>query len=323
MSQIRKLQNGGTSKYGVLRIGNTVYDTPEAIDAFEGFLRAGDKSYAPITGKWMDYIRKGHDVSINPIDNTIEISGVSADDYSDLYGATKRQRRILESGKPTFGGNNFSTKFRDAVYYASGFSGPTKSAETKSKKTKVSNGKIKIDYDTIDGVQKYSDNPSNKLIDPQIAAYLAYLGDEKWGEANEWENELGDNDHILKAWYNGFEGDKGAAAKAAIDVALAEVRSKPWNEVSEASRELLAYFNIVGPDGQVNGSTSNSSYVDENGQIKKNAQNSKGQWGTYRGNGENGTTKDALYTTYDAGELPYLINAFLQYCSYYSYYYSF
>ena len=179
MSQIRKLQNGGTSKYGVLRIGNTVYDTPEAIDAFEGFLRAGDKSYAPITGKWMDYIRKGHDVSINPIDNTIEISGVSADDYSDLYGATKRQRRILESGKPTFGGNNFSTKFRDAVYYASGFSGPTKSAETKSKKTKVSNGKIKIDYDTIDGVQKYSDNPSNKLIDPQIAAYLAYLGDEK------------------------------------------------------------------------------------------------------------------------------------------------
>ena len=309
MSQIRKLQNGGTSKYGVLRIGNTVYDTPEAIDAFEGFLRAGDKSYAPITGKWMDYIRKGHDVSINPIDNTIEISGVSADDYSDLYGATKRQRRILESGKPTFGGNNFSTKFRDAVYYASGFSGPTKSAETKSKKTKVSNGKIKIDYDTIDGVQKYSDNPSNKLIDPQIAAYLAYLGDEKWGEANEWENELGDNDHILKAWYNGFEGDKGAAAKAAIDVALAEVRSKPWNEVSEASRELLAYFNIVGPDGQVNGSTSNSSYVDENGQIKKNAQNSKGQWGTYRGNGENGTTKDALYTTYDAGELPYLINA--------------
>lgn len=308
MSQIRKLQNGGTSKYGVLRIGNTVYDTPEAIDAFEGFLRAGDKSYAPITGKWMDYIRKGHDVSINPIDNTIEISGVSADDYSDLYGATKRQRRILESGKPTFGGNNFSTKFRDAVYYASGFSGPTKSAETKSKKTKVSNGKIKIDYDTIDGVQKYSDNPSNKLIDPQIAAYLAYLGDEKWGEANEWENELGDNDRILKAWYNGFEGDKGTAAKAAIDAALAEVRSKPWNEVSEASRELLAYFNIVGPDEQVNGS-SNSSYVDENGQIKKNAQNSKGQWGTYRGNGENGTTKDVLYTTYDAGELPYLINA--------------
>ena len=310
MSQIRKLQNGGTPKYGVLRIGNTVYDTPEAIDAFEGFLRAGDKSYAPITGKWMDYIRKGHDVSINPIDNTIEISGVSADDYSDLYGATKRQRRILESGKPTFGGNNFSTKFRDAVYYASGFSGPTKNAENKSKKTKVSNGKIKIDYDTIDGVQKYSDNPSNKLIDPQIAAYLAYLGDEKWGETNEWENELGDNDRILKAWYNGFEGDKGTSAKAAIDAALAEVRSKPWNEVSEASKELLEYFNIVGPDESKSTSQSvPTSYIDENGQVKKNTQNDKGQWGTYRGNGENGTTKDALYTTYDTGELPYLINA--------------
>lgn len=51
MSQIKKLQNGGTPKYGVLRIGNTVYDTPEAIDAFEGYLRAGDKNYAAITGK--------------------------------------------------------------------------------------------------------------------------------------------------------------------------------------------------------------------------------------------------------------------------------
>ena len=310
MSQIRKLQNGGTPKYGVLRIGNTVYDTPEAIDAFEGFLRAGDKSYAPITGKWMDYIRKGHDVSINPIDNTIEISGVSADDYSDLYGATKRQRRILESGKPTFGGNNFSTKFRDAVYYASGFSGPTKSTENKSGKTKVSNGKIKIDYDTIDGVQKYSNNPSNKLIAPQIAAYLAYLGDEKWGETNEWENELGDNDRILKAWYNGFEGDKSTAAKAAIYAALAEVRSKPWNEVSEASKELLEYFNIVGPDGSKSTSQSvPTSYIDENGQVRKDAQNEKGQWGTYRGTGENGTIKGALYTTHDVGSLPYLINA--------------
>lgn len=308
MSQIRKLQNGGTPKYGVLRIGNTVYDTPEAIDAFEGYLRAGDKNYAAITGKWMDYIRKGHDVSINPIDNTIEISGVSADDYSDLYGATKRQRRILESGRPTFGGNNFSTKFRDAVYYAGGFSGPTKNAENKPGKTEVSNGEIKIDYDTVNGVQKYSDNPINKLIGPQIDAYLAYLGDEKWGETNKWEKELGDKDRILKAWYNGFEGDKSMAAKAAVDAALEEVRSKPWNEVSEASRELLAYFNIVGPDGSKSEAQS-TGYIGDDGKVIKNSQNDKGQWGTYRGNGENGTVKDGLYTTYDAGELPYLINA--------------
>lgn len=51
MSQIKKLQSGGTPKYGVLRIGNTVYDTPEAIDAFEVFLRGGDKNYSAITGK--------------------------------------------------------------------------------------------------------------------------------------------------------------------------------------------------------------------------------------------------------------------------------
>lgn len=308
MSQIRKLQNGGTPKYGVLRIGNTVYDTPEAIDAFEGFLRAGDKSYAPITGKWMDYIRKGHDVSINPIDNTIEISGVSADDYSDLYGATKRQRRILESGKPTFGGNNFSTKFRDAVYYAGGFS-YNKDAASKSNKNKVSNGQIEVDYDTIDGVQKYSNNPRNALISSQIKSYLDYLSDNKWGDTNEWEISLGDNDRILKAWYSGFNGNR-EAAEAAINAALAEVQSKPWNEVSEEARELLAYFNIVGPGGSKSTAQSvPTNYIDENGQVKKNTQNDKGQWGTYRGNGENGTIKDALYTTYNAGELPYLINA--------------
>ena len=51
MSQIRKLQGGGTPKYGVLRIGNTVYDTPEAINAFENYLRNGDRSFSAITGK--------------------------------------------------------------------------------------------------------------------------------------------------------------------------------------------------------------------------------------------------------------------------------
>lgn len=51
MSQIKKLQNGGTAKYGVLRVGNTIYDTPEAIDAFEKYLRAGDRNYSQITGK--------------------------------------------------------------------------------------------------------------------------------------------------------------------------------------------------------------------------------------------------------------------------------
>lgn len=126
----------------------------------------------------MDYIRKGHDVSINPIDNTIQISGVSTDDYADMAGATKRQRRILESGKQTYGGNNFSTKFRDAVYYAGGFNYDAAKAAA-SNKNKVNNGKIKIDYDTVNGKQVYSDNPSNKLIGPQIAAYLAYLGNEK------------------------------------------------------------------------------------------------------------------------------------------------
>lgn len=309
MSQIRKLQNGGTPKYGVLRIGNKTYTSPEEIDAFEKYLIAGDRSYSPITGKWMNYIRSGHDISINPIDNTIQISGVSAEDYADLPGASKRQRNIVAEGRRTYGRNNWSTDFRNAIDYAGRFTYATPEEQQKSSKTKVSNGQIKIDYDTVDGKQVYSSNPSNDLIDPRIAAYLDYLSDEKWGDTNEWETALDSNtDQILKAWYK-RHGDR-SKAQAAIDVALNEVRTKPWNEVSEASRELLAYFNIIGPDeAKAAASAATTSYVDESGQVKKNSQNEKGQWGVYEGTGENGTINGAKYTTYDVGATPYLINA--------------
>ena len=309
MSQIRKLQNGGTPKYGVLRIGNKTYTSPEEIDAFEKYLIAGDRSYSPITGKWMNYIRSGHDISINPIDNTIQISGVSAEDYADLPGASKRQRNIVAEGRRTYGRNNWSTDFRNAIDYAGRFTYATPEEQQKSSKTKVSNGQIKIDYDTVDGKQVYSSNPSNDLIDPRIAAYLDYLSDEKWGDTNEWETALDSNtDQILKAWYK-RHGDR-SKAQAAIDVALNEVRTKPWNEVSEASRELLAYFNIIGPDeAKAAASAATTSYIDESGQVKKNSQNEKGQWGVYEGTGENGTVKGAKYTTYDVGATPYLINA--------------
>ena len=313
MSQIRKLQGGGTPKYGVLRIGNTVYDTPEAINAFENYLRNGDRSFSAITGKWMNYLRNGHDVSIDPISNTINITGVSSDDYADLNGATKRQRRILESGKPTYGRNDFSTNFRNGIYYAGQFSYSKDAPESKKEKIKVSNNPIEIDYDTIDGKQVFSNNPKNKLIEDQIKSYLTYLDaskwkDSKWGEENEWTTNLGDNDRVLKSWYNSFATK--IDAEIAIQNALEEVKTKPWNEVSEASKELLEYFNIFGPGStkKSNGSTSTADkYHDENGQVINNATTDSGKWGVYIGNGENGTVKGATYTTFNRGNIPYLI----------------
>ena len=308
MSQIRKLQNGG-STYGNLTINGRTTNDPKEIERWISGLSVDNPESAAISGRWASWIRSGVDANINTTDNTITFAGKTVNDYADLPGATKRQLNILASGKPTYGGNNFSTAFRNNIFSAGKFTFPDSEEQQKSNKTKVSNGQIKIDYDTVNGVQKYSSNPSNKLIDPQIKAYLDYLSDEKWGETNEWENSLGDNDRILKAWYSGFNGDR-KAAQAAIDTALNEVRTKPWNEVSEASRELLAYFNIVGPDeAKAAASAATTSYIDESGQVKKNSQNEKGQWGVYEGTGENGTINGAKYTTYDVGATPYLINA--------------
>lgn len=308
MSQIRKLQNGG-STYGNLTINGRTTNDPKEIERWISGLSVDNPESAAISGRWASWIRSGVDADINTTDNTITFAGKTVNDYADLPGATKRQLNILVSGKPTYGGNNFSTAFRNNIFNAGRFTFPDSEEQQKSNKTKVSNGQIKVDYDTVDGVQKYSSNPSNALIKPQIKAYLDYLSDEKWGETNEWENSLGDNDRILKAWYSGFKGDRNAA-QAAIDTALNEVRTKPWNEVSEASRELLAYFNIIGPDASKTGaSTTSTSYIDENGQVKKNSQNERGQWGVYDGTGENGTIKGARYTTYDSGTTPYLINA--------------
>lgn len=305
MSQIRKLQNGG-STYGNLTINGRTTNDPKEIERWISGLSIDNPESAAISGRWASWIRSGVDADINTTDNTITFAGKTVNDYADLPGATKRQLNILVSGKPTYGGNNFSTAFRNNIFNAGRFTFPDSEEQQKSNKTKVSNGQIKVDYDTVDGVQKYSSNPSNALIDPQIKAYLDYLSDEKWGETNEWKNSLGDNDRILKAWYSSFNGDR-KAAQAAIDAALNEVRTKPWNEVSEASRELLAYFNIIGPDGPKTGAT--TSYIDENGQVKTNSQNERGQWGVYEGTGENGTIKGARYTTYDSGTTPYLINA--------------
>lgn len=311
MSQIRKLQPGGSIKYGTLQIDGKSTNDPKIIEQWIKGLQARNPETAAINGLWAKAIRNGRNLTINTTDNTI--AGISSAEYANLPGVNKRQLNIVDSGRPTYGRNNWSTYFRDAVYNAGNFSWAEPEVE-KPAKNKIHNGKIYIDYDTIDGKQVFSTNPSNNLIDPQIKSYMDYLDaykwkNSKWGEENEWENDLGDNDRILKAWYDQFATK--IDAEIAIDNALKEVKSKPWNEVSEASKELLEYFQIFGPDKKSTGTTGTTAkdrYHDENGQVINNATTDSGKYGTFIGDGENGTVKGAMYTTFNRGSIPYLIN---------------
>lgn len=315
MSQIRKLQPGGKLSYGTLQIDGKTTNDPDEIERWISSLNANNPTAAAINGIWADNIRNGNNIRINNSDNTIVVGNSGAEIYSNVPGANKRQLNIITTGKPTYGGNNFSTIYRNQVYNAGKYH-INDSNSKESNKNKIKVGPINVNYDTIDGKKVYSiSNPNNALIDPQIEAYLSFLGDEKWGETNSWDGTgpSSDVERILKAWYNQFDGDKNKAARDAINTALNELRdkTKSWDELSEQTRELLEYFNILGPNTTSNtgSSTQGTNYLDENGNVKQNAQNEKGQWGTYIGDGNNGTINGARYSTWNAGSLPYLVNS--------------
>ena len=188
-------------------------------------------------------------------------------------------------------------------------------ATTEASKTTRYNRASNFDYDTdTSGKQIYSNNPKNKFIEGRFSDYLDWLSDDTWTNSNQWETAIGENEPILRSWYNGL-GSRDAA-KQALDAAMNEVRSKPWDEVSEQTKELLAYFNIG------NGSTSSTAsssgeqqtsskqnIFDETGKIVANSTNPDGTWKTSKGDGKNGTVKDALYTSFTPSDSrPYLLN---------------
>ena len=261
-------------------------------------------------GNWTNAIKSGISEG-NRADNT-----VSPDMISGVEG---RNMTRLENKKPTFWESFLPTDSyyaKQAIYEALGITASVLNnvkEDSKSKTVKY-NRKDYFDYDTDDkGNKAYSKNPKNKFIEDRFDAYLDWLSDSTWGDTNQWETAIGEKEEpILKSWYNSL-GDRNAA-RAAIDAAMAEVKSKPWDKVSEQSKELLAYFNIIDPadesgnKGSGNASEGNDEIpLDANGDIDYNARTPNGAYRIWKGTG-----KDAgkLFTNSKDGDVkPYLLNA--------------
>lgn len=317
MSQVRKLLKGqnipkAETGYKFHLDSQDIYLTDDQLREIDNQIAALPMERRRFLGNATNAIKNGNQ-SGNRANNTWTLDMMTGLDERNTNRLKKQKPSLWESLAPT---DSYYAKQAGADLLNIIYSVANKpKTTTETSKTTRYNRASNFDYDTdASGKQIYSKNPKNKFIEGRFSDYLDWLSDDTWSNSNQWETAIGENEPILRSWYNGF--DSRDAAKQALDTAMDEVRSKPWDEVSEQTKELLAYFNIG------NGSTSSTasssgeqqtfpkqSVFDETGTIVANSTNPDGTWKTSKGDGKNGTVKDALYTSFTPSDSrPYLLN---------------
>jgi hypothetical protein len=89
-----------------------------------------------------------------------------------------------------------------------------------------------------------------------------------------------------------------------------EVRSKPWEDVSEQTKELLAYFNIGNGSSDYTGSNKDSKIYDDNGNVRPDARTDTGGLIIQKGDSTKGEDEYGYYVrnfSTDTSQKPYLI----------------
>lgn len=314
MSQVRKLLqgNGGIPKtYNLILDGQTFTIDDDQLTQINNEIASLNPRYRAYLGGVSSTIASGTFVG-NRAKNEISVSALSNLNDKELDFLREGKQNLWEAITDS---NTYRAKeaINEALNIVSRVVNKTQSSKNDTTSKAIAyNRKANFDYDTVEGKQVFSSNPKNQFIIDRFKSYLDWLSDDTWDNSNQWEEKLGDNEAILRSWYNNA-GDR-TKAQAIIDNALNEVRSKPWEDVSETTKELLAYFNI-GNGSTVSGGESSSeqkpktNVFDENGKIKANATNEDGTWQIQIGDGTNNTIKDAIYTSFTPSDSrPYLIN---------------
>ena len=313
MSQVRKLLKGqnipkAQQGYKFQLDGQNYNVTDEQLKEIDSQLSKLDPEYRRFLGNWTSAIRNGNS-SGNRVENTVSMNMLSGIEGADVDRLKRKKGSFWESFAGT---DSYYAKeaINEALNITNSVLNRSISTNSPTNKTKRYNRAANFDYDTdSSGKSIYSTNPKNRFIEDRFDAYLDWLSDDKWGDSNEWEVPLGDNEAILRSWYTGLGSRE--SAQAAIAAAMNEVRSKPWDEVSEKSKELLAYFNIGNDSNDNNSNSSNSGIsstapLDANGNIDTSARTDKGEFRVWRGTGKD---KDKLLTNSAIGDSkPYLLN---------------
>ena len=260
MSQVRKLLKGqnipkAQQGYKFQLDGQNYNVTDEQLKEIDSQLSKLDPEYRRFLSNWTSAIRNGNS-SGNRVENTVSMNMLSGIEGADVDRLKRKKGSFWESFAGT---DSYYAKeaINEALNITNSVLNRPVSTNSPTNKTKRYNRAANFDYDTdSSGKSIYSTNPKNRFIEDRFDAYLDWLSDDKWGDSNEWEVPLGDNEAILRSWYTGLGSRE--SAQAAIAAAMNEVRSKPWDEVSEASKELLAYFNIGNGSNDNNSDSSNS-----------------------------------------------------------------
>lgn len=309
MSQVRKLQTGSTvPKRGKLTIGTKTYDLNDekVWEALNTYLQNG-KQYGLYTKDLVNALSSGQDITGDVLDNRV----YGLDGFTAL--SDRENGKLKKAHGSTWDAitNNGPQQARDAIAYFLGFNYATPQDQAKNRT--ISNKAANFDYDTIDGKSVFSANPKNIWIQNRFDEYLDWLSDPNWDDSKvTWEGSR--NEPILRAWYGQY--NDRAKAREAIDAAINEAKSKPWDEVSEQSKELLAYFNVGTESGSRQSAPSGSSGsvvgqrpVTASGDIDTTARTDTGAFRTWTGNADNGEISGKLYTNSTEGNgRPYLLN---------------
>jgi len=315
MSQVRKLLqgNGGIPKtYNLILDGQTFTIDDDQLTQINNEIASLDPRYRAYLGGVSGAIASGSFVGSRPENK------ISAQALSNL---NDKEMEFLKAGKQNLweaitDNNTYRAKeaINEALNIISRVVGSKKQKESTPEQTpdkKIAyNREAKFDYDLDkDGNYIYSSNPINGFIENRFPSYLDWLSDDKWGDTNKWETPLGDNEAILRGWYAGLGSRE--AADAAIQKALNEVKTKPWDKVSEETKELLKYFNIT--DATMGSSSSpsngNGSIYNEDGTVNSNARTDTGGFFIYKGSQASGQDPNGWYTNYNVNSTsaPYLI----------------
>ena len=315
MSQVRKLLqgNGGIPKtYNLILDGQTFTIDDDQLTQINNEIASLDPRYRAYLGGVSGAIASGVFVG-DRAQNKISTPALS--------NLNDKEMEFLKAGKQNLweaitDSNTYRAKeaINEALNIVSRVINSKKQKESTSEQTpdkKIAyNREAKFDYNLDkDGNYIYSSNPINGFIESRFPSYLDWLSNDKWGDTNKWETPLGDNEAILRGWYAGLGSRE--AAEATINNALNEVKTKPWDKVSEETKELLKYFNITNATmgGDSGFSSGSGGIYNEDGTVNPNARTNTGGFFIYKGSQASGQDPNGWYTNYNVNStsVPYLI----------------
>ena len=211
MSQVRKLQNGGSTKPGKLIIDSRTYDmsNQKLFEDFDDYISRAPVDLKPYLGTVIPDLRSGLTVIGNSEANTNTFSK-PANMSNKMWGKAEPGRSESKNRWDAIVGSPLYM-LNKAIAYVNAYrplNDYTSTETASSNKRKITSDKQNFDYNVgEDGKSHYSlSNPTNAYIIKRANDWYDYLSGAPVGEGfDDWDVSGYPNVDAIKAWYADIE----------------------------------------------------------------------------------------------------------------------